>query len=172
MNDKRISFAPYPSDPRAEARERFGVRSRWSRNLRAPLALDVEKFPWPISAAEAMIRIDVIHIWPWSAVETMFEGARRPLPESAPLYLYDPYRRGGARTAPGNAAFDARLRARNAGRRSRARDKDLETLGSCAAARKQRERNHPDGTPQLHRNLRVSVSEAQSSHLERDHATS
>jgi hypothetical protein len=114
MNDKRISFAPYPSDPRAEARERFGERSGWTRNLRASVALAVEKFRWPISAAEAMIYADVIHIWPSSAVETVFEGARRPLPESAPLYLYRPYRRGGAQTAPGNAAFDTTLRARAA----------------------------------------------------------
>jgi hypothetical protein len=29
------------------------------------------------------------------------------------LYVYGPYRRGGAHTAPSNAAFDANLKARN-----------------------------------------------------------
>jgi hypothetical protein len=61
-----------------------------------------------------MICINMIHISPWRATEALFEGARGTLPENAPLYLYGPYRRGGAHTAPSNAEFDASLRARNA----------------------------------------------------------
>lgn len=91
--------------------------------------------------------------FPWCATEALFESGVRTLSAGTPLYLYGPYRRGGAQTAPSTAAFDASLRARNAacgvrgsgsGRRGCARDKEV--LGSCnrrsilAAARKQRER--------------------------------
>ena len=38
-------------------------------------------------------------------------GAARVLPAGGPLVLYDPFRTGGAHTAPSNAAFDASLRA-------------------------------------------------------------
>ncbi|MGJ0395876.1 MAG: DUF938 domain-containing protein [Methylocystis sp.] len=105
-----------PSDPSAEARESIAawIAAAGAANIRAPLALDVERFPWPIGAADAMICINMIHISPWRATEALFEGARGTLPENAPLYLYGPYRRGGAHTAPSNAEFDASLRARNA----------------------------------------------------------
>jgi len=36
------------------------------------------------------------------------------LPAEGVLYLYGPYRIGGAHTAPSNAAFDERLRGENA----------------------------------------------------------
>lgn len=105
-----------PSDPNAEARQSIAawIAAAGVANVHAPLDLDVERIPWPIGAADAMICINMIHISPWSATETLFEGARRTLPEKAPLYLYGPYRRGGAHTAPSNAEFDASLRARNA----------------------------------------------------------
>jgi hypothetical protein len=68
--------------------------------VRAPLALDVEETSRPIGATDAMICIDVIHISRRSAVDALFEGARRTLPERAPLYLYGSYWRGGAQSAP------------------------------------------------------------------------
>ncbi|MFO1102007.1 MAG: DUF938 domain-containing protein [Methylocystis sp.] len=105
-----------PSDPSAEARESIAawIAAAGAANVCAPLPLDVERFPWPVSAADAMICINMIHISPWSATVSLFEGARCALPGNAPLYLYGPYRRGGAHTAPSNAEFDASLRARNA----------------------------------------------------------
>jgi hypothetical protein len=75
----------------------------------APLALNVEEFPWPISAAHAIICINMTHISPWSATEALFEGGSRALRKGAPLYLYGPYRCGGAHTALSNAEFDASL---------------------------------------------------------------
>ena len=41
----------------------------------------------------------------------VFLGAGRLLAPGGVLYLYGPYRRDGAHTAPSNAAFDAQLRA-------------------------------------------------------------
>ena len=40
-------------------------------------------------------------------------GAARVLPAGGVLYLYGPFRRGGAHTAPSNASFDEGLRARD-----------------------------------------------------------
>ncbi|HEY8124652.1 MAG TPA: DUF938 domain-containing protein [Methylocystis sp.] len=93
-----------------------------------PLALNVEEFPWPISAADAIICINMIHISPWSATEALLSGGVRTLSAGAPLYLYGPYRRGGAHTASSNAEFDASLRARDAAWGIR----DLEDVVACA----------------------------------------
>jgi SAM-dependent methyltransferase len=119
-----------PSDPSAEARESISawIASIGSGNARAPLALDVEELPWPISAADAIICINMTHISPWSATEALFEGAGGILPPGAPLYIYGPYRRGGAHTAPSNAEFDASLRARNPAWGIR----DIENVAACA----------------------------------------
>lgn len=82
-------------------------------NLLAPVVLDVMASPWPIARADAVVCINMIHISPWSATEALFRGAARVLPPGGLLYLYGPYRRGGAHTAPSNEAFDASLRTRD-----------------------------------------------------------
>jgi hypothetical protein len=55
----------------------------------------------------------MIHIAPWRAAEGLVAGAARLLGPGGVLYLYGPFRRGGAHTARSNAVFDADLRARN-----------------------------------------------------------
>jgi hypothetical protein len=55
----------------------------------------------------------MIHISPWSATTALFAGAKRVLPQNAPLYLYGPYRMAGEHTPPSNAAFDRALRGQN-----------------------------------------------------------
>lgn len=122
-----------PSDPSAEARESISawIASTRLANVNAPLALNVEEFPWPINAADAIICINMTHISPWSATEALFEGGSRALRKEAPLYLYGPYKRGGAHTAPSNAEFDASLRARNAAWGIR----DLDDVAACARAK-------------------------------------
>ncbi|MFA6207139.1 MAG: DUF938 domain-containing protein [Methylocystis sp.] len=119
-----------PSDPNAEARESISawIASTRLANVDAPLALNVEEFPWPISAADAIICINMTHISPWSATEALFEGGSRALREGAPLYLYGPYRCGGAHTALSNAEFDGSLRARDAAWGIR----DLDDVAACA----------------------------------------
>ncbi|MBG0793280.1 DUF938 domain-containing protein [Methylocystis sp. H62] len=119
-----------PSDPNAEARESISawIASTRLANVDAPLALNVEEFPWPISTADAIICINMTHISPWSATEALFEGGSRALREGAPLYLYGPYRCGGAHTALSNAEFDGSLRARDAAWGIR----DLDDVAACA----------------------------------------
>lgn len=82
-------------------------------NLRTPLALDASQPLWPLSRADAIVAINVVHISPWRATQGLMAGAQRTLSSGAVLYLYGPYKVNGAHTAPSNAAFDRDLRTRN-----------------------------------------------------------
>lgn len=82
-------------------------------NVKLPLAIDVTKRPWPVSAADAVVCINVIHISPWETTLALMAGAGMILPSGGVLVTYGPYMRGGAHTSQSNAAFDASLRARN-----------------------------------------------------------
>ena len=102
-----------PSDPDADALASIAAWSEGVPNIRPPLRLDAAAPDWPITHADAILCINMVHISPWAAAEGLFVGGSRLLPAGAPLYLYGPYRRADAPTAPSNAAFDASLRVRN-----------------------------------------------------------
>lgn len=104
-----------PSDPDAEARASIDA---WAEeeglvNVKPALDLDVTRRPWPFVNAAAILCINMVHISPWPAAEALVAGAARHLAPNGILYLYGPYKRGGAHTAPSNAAFDESLRLRN-----------------------------------------------------------
>ena len=82
-------------------------------NLRAPIELDVTAPVWPVTHADAVVSMNIIHISPWAAAQGLMAGAGRLLAAGAPLYLYGPFKENGEHTAPSNAAFDASLRARD-----------------------------------------------------------
>lgn len=104
-----------PSDPGEDARASIAAWTAHSglANVRAPLALDVRDASWGIDAAAAIVCINMIHISPWESAQALIGGAGRLLQTGGVLFLYGPYRRGGAHTAPSNAAFDAQLRSRD-----------------------------------------------------------
>ncbi|MGF6879814.1 DUF938 domain-containing protein [Paraburkholderia sp. MM5477-R1] len=104
-----------PSDADAQARESIAAWTAQAglANLRAPLALDVHQPDWGVDALDAVVCINMIHISPWSAAQALFDGAGRRLVDGGVLYLYGPYRRGGAHTAPSNEAFDQWLKSRD-----------------------------------------------------------
>ncbi|RDK03088.1 DUF938 domain-containing protein [Paraburkholderia lacunae] len=104
-----------PSDPDADARASIAawVAHEKLANVRAPLALDVHQTDWGVDAFDAVVCINMIHISPWSAAHALFAGASRRLVDGGVLYLYGPYRRGGAPTSPSNEAFDQQLRSRD-----------------------------------------------------------
>ena len=121
-----------PSDPEAAARasiDAWAARSGLP-NIRPALAIDAAVPGWPVTAADVVVCINMIHIAPWAAAEGLVRGAAAILPPGGPLILYGPYRRGGAHTAPSNAAFDADLRARNPSWGVR----DIEAVAALAAA--------------------------------------
>ena len=99
-------------------------------NLLPVLSLDARAAEWPVSNADAIVAINMVHISPWSATTGLMRGAGRLLPPGAPLYLYGPYRRAGIETAPSNEAFDESLKARDPEWGLR----DLEAVAEAAAA--------------------------------------
>ena len=105
-----------PSDPEPAHRRSIEAyrRIEGTENLRAPLDIDVTRSDWPLRAAvDAMFCCNMIHIAPWAVAEGLFAGAGRYLKAGGGLFLYGPFKRGGAHTAPSNAAFDASLRAQD-----------------------------------------------------------
>lgn len=120
-----------PSDPDEDARASIDswVAESGLANVRPALDFDVTRQAWPFVNAAAILCINMVHISPWRATEALIAGAARHLTPGGILYLYGPYKRGGAHTAPSNAAFDESLRMRNAEWGVR----DLEAVADLAA---------------------------------------
>lgn len=106
-----LGWQPTDSDPDALAS--IAAWSESLANIRPPLRLDASIADWPVTHADAILCINMVHISPWTATEGLFAGAARALPPGAPLYLYGPYRRADVPTAPSNEAFDQSLKARD-----------------------------------------------------------
>jgi SAM-dependent methyltransferase len=104
-----------PSDPDPEFRKSVAkwIAAERLANIQAPADLDVGSVPWPVSRADAVLSINMIHVAPWPATPALLDGASAILSGGGVLFLYGPYRRLGAHTAPSNAAFDASLRAQD-----------------------------------------------------------
>jgi SAM-dependent methyltransferase len=109
-----VTWQPSDADPVALTSIAAWVAESSLANLRAPIELDVEVEPWPLSSADAIVCINLLHIAPWSAALALFRGAARLLGPGGLLYTYGPYRFDGQFTSPSNAAFDASLRLQDA----------------------------------------------------------
>lgn len=125
-----LAFQPTDPNPEALASIDGWTAAAGVTNVRRPLRLDATAEDWPVAKADAVLCINMIHIAPWAAAVGLFAGAARILAPGAPLYLYGPYRRGGAHTAPSNDAFDQSLKARDPAWGVR----DLEAVIGLAAA--------------------------------------
>src|SRR5947209_6909905 len=87
-------------------------------NIRPPLRIDLSDPAWCAEMHDgsgpglllAVFCANVIHIAPWRVAEGLIAGAARYLRPDGRLFLYGPFKRDGAHTAPSNAAFDASLR--------------------------------------------------------------
>jgi hypothetical protein len=82
-----------------------------------------------VTAADAVLAINMVHIAPWSSTVGLMAGAARLLPAGGVLYLYGPYSEARRPTAATNVAFDASLRERNPEWGLR----DLDEVCGCAA---------------------------------------
>jgi SAM-dependent methyltransferase len=88
-------------------------------NVQAPARLDLMAADWDKDLAApdpllAILCVTVLHISPWRATENLLAGAGRRLAPHGRVFVYGPFMRDGAHTAPSNAAFDASLRTENA----------------------------------------------------------
>ncbi len=85
-------------------------------NLSGPHAIDVTQDAWGVEELApfaGVVSINMIHIAPFAAAKGLFAGAGRLLAPGGKLFLYGPFSRNGAHTAPSNEAFDASLKARD-----------------------------------------------------------
>jgi SAM-dependent methyltransferase len=104
-----------PTDQNAQALRSIAAHRNIAQmaNLLPPMALDASSDSWPVTGADAIVSINMIHIAPWSAAQGLIAGAERILAPGGVLFLYGPFKENGQHTAPSNAAFDADLMARN-----------------------------------------------------------
>ena len=87
-------------------------------NVQPPARIDLLHDDWDADLAMpggllAILCINVLHISPWRVSENLLAGAARRLAPEGRIFIYGPFMRDGAHTAPSNAAFDASLRAEN-----------------------------------------------------------
>lgn len=83
--------------------------------VRPPLVLDVLQSPWPLAETpDAVFCANLLHIAPWACCTALMQGAARHLAPGGLLLTYGPYLEDEVPTSPGNLAFDADLRARDA----------------------------------------------------------
>lgn len=125
-----LEWQPSDADPSAQASIRAWVAQEGTTNVREPIALDVRERPWPLTHADAVVAINMIHISPWEATTALFGGASEVLSEGSPLLVYGPFRRDGAHTAPSNESFDRQLRSQDPAWGVR----DLEAVAEAARA--------------------------------------
>lgn len=104
-----------PSDPDPEACASIAAwrAEEGTPNLLPPLILDVTAPDWPVTRADALVAINLVHISPPAANLALLDGAGRLLAAGAPLILYGPWRVRGQPLAPSNLSFDLALRERD-----------------------------------------------------------
>lgn len=105
-----------PSDVDPQALASISARCQGLANVLPPLLLDILRTPWAGVPAplDLVFSANLLHIAPWAACAALMQGAARHLGATGLLITYGPYVLDDEPTAPGNLAFDADLRARNA----------------------------------------------------------
>jgi len=107
----RLVWQPSDVDPELRRSVSAWIGQEQVGNVREPISLDIHERPWPVTTADAVVCINVLHVAPWAATRALFEGAREVLPPGGCLFVYGPFQRDGRHTAPSNERFDAELRA-------------------------------------------------------------
>jgi SAM-dependent methyltransferase len=84
-------------------------------NLAPPVVLDAARSGWAADwpARDAVLIVNLLHLIPEPAAETVLAEAATALAPGGCLCLYGPFLRDGQATSPGDAAFDASLRAQD-----------------------------------------------------------
>lgn len=110
----------WPSDPDKLHRTSISAwRSKLALPTRDPLNIDAASDWAQLSAIRqlgplsAVISLNVIHISAFDVTRGIIAGAAQTLEPNGLLIFYGPFCENGAHTGPGNAAFDAGLRAEN-----------------------------------------------------------
>ena len=109
-----------PSDPDAASRRSIlaWTETTGLENIAAPLDIDVTAPGWAMRLSDGapaigVLSVNMIHIAPFDAARGLIAGAGEALAPGGRLFLYGPFSREGAHTAPSNADFDQSLRGRD-----------------------------------------------------------
>ncbi len=105
-------WQPTDPDPGARASVDAWAKHEQATTVRPALVLDAASDAWPVTRADAVVCVNMIHIAPWEAGLGLLRGGARVLPPGGPLVLYGPYRVDGA-LAESNRDFDGWLRSRD-----------------------------------------------------------
>ncbi len=105
-----------PTDTDPQSLSQIASHTDSLPNVRPPLAVNVlaERWPESLDRFDAVYCANMLHIAEWAACAALMAGAARHLVPAGALVVYGPYLVDGEPTAPGNVAFDADLRRRNA----------------------------------------------------------
>lgn len=106
-----VTFQPSDPDPTNRASIDAWAAHLGLPNVKRALDIDATATFAPVTAADVVVSINMIHIAPWGAAVGLVRNAATVLTAGGLLFLYGPYRRNGAHTAPSNEAFDQSLKA-------------------------------------------------------------
>ena len=98
------------------------------QNIKAPLELDVNHQPWPVTDIEAVFTANTLHIMSWESVQVLTRSLAEHMRPGAKICCYGPFNVGGTYTSDSNARFDIWLKAQN----PLSAIRDLEALVSLA----------------------------------------
>jgi hypothetical protein len=107
-----LTWQPTDPDPIAVASIDAWRADENAANVLPAMLLDAAS-DWPITEANAVLCINMVHISPWAATVGLLRNAARTLGTSEPLCIYGPFRQRDVALADSNAAFDASLRQQN-----------------------------------------------------------
>lgn len=79
-------------------------------NISQPLELDVFNDKWPEQPYDGIFTANTLHIMPWAAVETLFQGVGKSLAHSGHLVIYGPFKYKGVLAPESNVKFEAWLK--------------------------------------------------------------
>jgi len=108
-----VTFQPSDPDPANRASIDAWTMHLGLANVEPALDIDATATFTPVTTADVVVCINMIHIAPWEAAVGLIRNASTVLTVGGLLFLYGPYRRNGAHTAPSNAAFDEDLKVRD-----------------------------------------------------------
>ncbi len=108
-----LTFQPSDPDPVCRPSIDAWTRHHGLTNVAPAITLDTRQNFSPSNRVDIVICINMIHIAPWSATVGLMRNTATLLPTGGLLFLYGPFRRYAAHTAPTNEKFDSDLRIQN-----------------------------------------------------------
>jgi cyclopropane fatty-acyl-phospholipid synthase-like methyltransferase len=89
------------------------VRDAQLPNLKPPVELDVNLFPWSLESVQSVFTANTLHIISQSSVQAFFKGIGQSLQKGGKLCVYGPFKYQGHFTSDSNEQFDRQLKQRD-----------------------------------------------------------